>query len=207
MSNTYTNNIQLAQPASGDRTWNVAVNANAAAIDALSPVGALAVTTTEAPSATLNVKVAAGNYVRQDGSVGVYAGVSSQAVTATATNYLFVDLTAAGAVVVNTTGFPTTAHVRLAVVAAGSAAIASIADQRIGLTVIGSTLDGVNLTFGTVTGTKVGTAANQKLAFFGATPVVQPTVGAGTAGATYTSIEQGMLQAVYNAVRALGLGS
>jgi hypothetical protein len=32
-------------------------------------------------------------------------------------------------------------------------------------------------------------------------------MGAATAGGTYTSTEQSMLQAVYNAVRALGLGS
>jgi hypothetical protein len=32
-------------------------------------------------------------------------------------------------------------------------------------------------------------------------------MGAATAGATYTSNEQSMLQAVYSAVRSLGLGS
>lgn len=35
----------------------------------------------------------------------------------------------------------------------------------------------------------------------------QPTMGSATAGATYTSNEQAMIQAVYNAVRALGLGT
>ena len=47
MSNTYTPNVQLAMPASGDRTWNVALNANSSALDVLAPVGSLAVTTTE----------------------------------------------------------------------------------------------------------------------------------------------------------------
>jgi hypothetical protein len=42
-----------------------------------------------------------------------------------------------------------------------------------------------------------GTANNQ----------AQPTMGAATAGASYTTNEQAMLQAVYNAVRALGLGT
>jgi hypothetical protein len=32
-----------------------------------------------------------------------------------------------------------------------------------------------DITFGTVTGTKIGTAANQKLAFYNATPIVQPS--------------------------------
>jgi len=35
--------------------------------------------------------------------------------------------------------------------------------------------DGVDIAFGTSTGTKVGTATNQKLGFFNATPIVQPT--------------------------------
>ena len=38
MANTYTSNVQLAMPATGDRTWNVPVNANAETLDALAPV-------------------------------------------------------------------------------------------------------------------------------------------------------------------------
>jgi hypothetical protein len=207
MANTYTPNIQLAMPAPGDRTWNVAVNGNGHALDALAPVGGLAVVTTEVPSATLNVHVAAGNYLRQDGTVATYAGSVSQAMTASATNYLYLDLTNSGALVANTSGFPTTAHVRLATVVAGATTITSITDARVAFHVAGSFVDGANLTFGTVTGTQIGTAATQKLAFFGKNPVVQPTMGAATAGASYTSNEQAMLNAVYAAVRALGLGS
>lgn len=206
MANTYTPNVQLAMPASGDRTWNVPVNGNSQVLDSLAPV-ALAVVTTEVPSATLNVHVAAGSYLRQDGTIGTYAGSVSQAMTASATNYLYLDLTNSGSLVVNTSGFPTTAHVRLATVVAGVTTITTITDARVAFNVIGSFVDGVNLTFGTSTGTQIGTAASQKLAFFGATPIVQPTMGAATAGTSYTSHEQTMLQAVYNAVRALGLGS
>jgi hypothetical protein len=207
MSNTYTSNVQLAMPASGDRTWNVALNANCSTLDALAPVGSLAVTTTEAPSASLNVKVAAGNYVNPGGSIGVFAGVSSRAMTTSATNYLYLDLTNSGTLTVNTTSFPSTAHVRLAVVIAGAGVISGIVDNRVAFSVIGSFADGINLTFGTNTGTQVGTAPNQKLAFFGKTPIVQPTLGAATAGPSYTTNEQAMLTAVYNAIRALGLGS
>lgn len=56
----------------------------------------------------------------------------------------------------------------------------------------------------TTTGTKIGTATNQKLGFFNATPVVQQTGGAATAGALYTATEQGMLQKVYDALRTFG---
>ena len=65
----------------------------------------------------------------------------------------------------------------------------------------------MNITLGTATGTQIGTAATQKLSFFGHTPAVQPTMGAATAGTSYTANEQAMLNAVYSAVRALGLGS
>lgn len=45
------------------------------------------------------------------------------------------------------------------------------------------------------------------IGFFGATPVVQQTMGAATAGAAYTATEQTMLQAVYDAVRNIGIGT
>ena len=108
---------------------------------------------------------------------------------------------------VNTSGFLATAHVRLVTVVAGPSSITSIADARIAFCVVGSVDDGVNLTFGTVTGTQIGTAANQKLGFFGKTPIVQPTLRAATAGASYSTNEQTMLNAVYTAIRALGLGN
>lgn len=207
MANTYTSNVQLAMPASGDRTWNVPVNANAETLDALAPVGALAVVTTEVPSATLNVHVAPGNYLKQDGTIGTYARSASQPMTASATNYLYLDLTSSGNLTVNTSGFPTTAHVRLATVIASASTITTITDMRVAFRVIGSYADGVNLTLGTAVGTQIGTAANQKLAFFGKTPIVQPTLGAATAGTSFTTNEQTMLNAVYAAFRALGLGS
>ena len=48
---------------------------------------------------------------------------------------------------------------------------------------------------------------DSKIGFFGATPVVKQTLGVTTAGATYTSTEQGMLQRVYDAIRTYGLGT
>jgi hypothetical protein len=194
-------------PAPGDRTWNVPVNGNAQLLDALAPIGSLAVVMTEVPSATLHVNVAAGNYLRQDGTIGSYGGAMTRPMTASATNYLYLDLTNSGSLTVNTSGFPTTAHVRLAAVVAGSSTITSITDARVAFSVIGSFADGVSLTVGTAIGTQIGTAANQKLGFFGKTPVIQPILGPATAGTTYTSNEQTMLNAVYAAVRAVGLGS
>jgi hypothetical protein len=56
-------------------------------------------------------------------------------------------------------------------------------------------LDGKNMAFGTTTGTKIGTATTQKLSFWNATPIIQPTtaVTAATlvsnAGTTLTSTD------------------
>jgi hypothetical protein len=90
---------------------------------------------------------------------------------------------------------------------AGATSLSSIADNRQCFDVVGSWADGVNITLGSATGTQLGTAPTQKLGFFGKAPTIQPTMGAATAGSTYTTNEQAMLQAVYNAVRTLGLGS
>jgi hypothetical protein len=206
MSTTYTSNLKLGKPAVADRNWDVPVNANADTLEALSPIGGLCVSPAEIPSASLNVRVAAGAYQFQDGTVGSYAGNPSYGVTASSTVALYLDLTAAGALTA-AGSFPATAHIRLATVVAGVAAITSITDARVVCGPAGAIADGVSLTVGTTTGLKIGTATTQKLGFFGHTPAVQPTMGAATASGSYTSAEQTMLNAVYSAVRALGLGS
>jgi hypothetical protein len=206
MSTTYTPNIQLGQPGLGDTGWNTPLNNNCTTLDGLSPIGGLCVTLHEVPSTTLNVAVSAGNYVKQDGTVATYAGTASQAITASTTKVLYLDLTSSGALTV-AASYPATAHVRLATVVVGSGSITSITDNRQVFDVCGSVLDGTNWSFGTTTGTQIGTATSQKIGFFGKTPIVQPTMGSATAGGTYTATEQGMLQAAYNALRNLGLGS
>jgi len=279
MSNTYTPNVGLAQPASGDQTWNVPLNANSTLLDVLAPVGNLCVTTTEIPSASCNVHIAAGQFVKQDGSIGTFAGVASQGCTANATSAVYLDGANAWALTV-AASYPATPHVRLAAVVAGASTITSIVDNRQCFTVCGSIAEGVNLTLGSSTGTQIATAASQKLGFYGATPVVQPaattdlrtalinlglyasggatplnlnggalaagsasiadggnvavgtgtgtrigtatgqklgfygatpvaqqTMGALTAGGSYSSNEQTMLQTLWNVMRSLGLGS
>jgi hypothetical protein len=206
MSNTYTPNTKLAMPALGDTGWSVPVNGNTAALDALTPVGHLAVTTKEVPSASLNVAVAAGWFVQPNGSAIQYAGNPSFAVTANSTVVLYFDGTNSWALTA-AASYPSTSHVRLATVVAGATTISSIADNRKCFVTCGAWADGMSITLGTNTGSQIGTTASQKLGFFGKTPTVQPTMGAATAGASYTGNEQTMLQTVYNAIRALGLGS
>ncbi len=80
-------------------------------------------------------------------------------------------------------------------------------DNRKPFTVAGSIQDGTEWTLGTTNGLQIGTSTSQKVGFFGKTPTTQQTMGSATAGSSYGTNEQTMLQAVYNAARALGLGS
>jgi hypothetical protein len=64
--------------------------------------------------------------------------------------------------------------------------------------------DANNLVFGTGTGTKIGTATNQKIGFFNATPVVQPAANPDTSGATLAALETEVNQ-LKATLRSLGL--
>lgn len=211
MSTTYTTNTKQAKPAAADRNWDVALSGNMDLLDALAPVGGGCVTLHETPSASLDVDVAGCFYNATDGTVGTYAGAASQAMTASNTNYLFLD--GSGTLTVNTTGFPTTVHFRLATVVADTATITSITDSRVTLQPLaaaclllagGTLTDGANIAVGTSTGTKIGTATSQKLGFFNKTPAAQQTGGSATASGSYTATEQGMLQKAYDALRTFG---
>lgn len=62
------------------------------------------------------------------------------------------------------------------------------------------------LTFGTTLGTRIGTATNEKLAFWNATPIVQPTALADvTGGATVDAEVRTALNALLAKLRATGL--
>lgn len=64
---------------------------------------------------------------------------------------------------------------RLNIALASNAAGGELAAILNGTITIGPTYsDGVNLAFGTTTGSQIGTGATQKLAFYGTTPIVQP---------------------------------
>lgn len=132
MASTYTTNAGLAKPGTNDSGWGTTLNGDIDQLDGLSAIGNGAVKPTEIPSASLNVRVAACSFIkRSDGSVVTTTATASQAMTGSATNYVY--LTATGTLTVNTSGFPGTgtAHVRLAVVVAGVSTITSITDARL----------------------------------------------------------------------------
>lgn len=204
MSTTYTPSIGLREVGLGDTGWNVPLNSNCDTLDALSPIAGLAVTLKENPSASLNVKVAAGNVIAQDGTITSYGGTTSQAITASSTAYLYLNGPTSWALSVGTT-FPTTAHVRLAAVSSGTTTISSITDARIATNVSGTVLDGTSWSVGLTGGLKIGTATTQKIGFYNATPVAQSTGGSAVAGSSYSTVTQGMMDRMYVALRAVGI--
>ena len=67
-------------------------------------------------------------------------------------------------------------------------------------------LDGRNIQLGKTTGTKLGTATSQKLAFYGNTPVNQPdTVAEATGGNTIDSQSRTAIAALISRLKELGL--
>lgn len=185
MPDTFTGS-NIRKPGNNASGWDALLNANFDLLQDLLPP--LMVAATEVPSATLFVKVLAGSFRKSDGTIVDYAGTSSQALTASATNYLY--LTDAGVLTVNTTGWPaTTWHVRLAIATTGATTVTAIAHQRVlavssgkngntlYLSLAGGTLDDsagvVVVNTGTTSGTRIG-GTGAKLALFGATPIVQP---------------------------------
>jgi len=199
MASTYTTNTKLAKPAVGDTGWGTTLNGDFNTLDALNPLGGLAVTTHEVPSASLNVDVAAGNYVKQDGTIGSYAGSTGNAITSSTTKVLYLDGTSSYALTI-AASYPSTAHVRLGTVVAGSSTITSVTDNRQSFPVCGNIADGIAWTIGSTNGLQIGTVSTQKFAVLGATPAAQQTGGSATASGSYTSTEQGMLQKAYNAL-------
>ncbi len=184
MSTIYTHNAKLAKPAVADRNWNLPLNANADALDALAPIGGLCVTTAESPSASLIVQAASGRFQKADGTVGAFSGSASTTLPPSLTSVLY--LTDAGSLVVSTTGYPATPHVPLATVVTNTTAVVSLTDDRVVCGVAGAgarpflplaggaLAEGADVALGVSTGTRIGTAPSQKLGFWNASPVARP---------------------------------
>lgn len=130
MADSYSANQGWTLQATGDTNWGQVLNAIFQSIDALGAIGPLAVKTLEQPtSQSLYVVISAGVFEKSDGTLVSFGGNTGYAVTASATNYLW--LTDAGVLTANTTGFPAgTNIVPLAIVVAGTATITSITDAR-----------------------------------------------------------------------------
>src|SRR5262245_36718059 len=143
MATSYTSKVRLAKPGTSDTGWGPLITGDLDALDELGPVGGLVVATAKTPSASLNVRVAAGKFADQSGAVQSYTGTPSQVVAANSTKVLYLD-GAAGWALTFGTAYPSTPHVRLATVVTGSSTVTSITDDRQCFVVAGSIADGVN---------------------------------------------------------------
>jgi hypothetical protein len=129
MSTQYTINVGLGYWQLDDTNWHIPYQASMQLVDALTPVGALAVRAREIPSTSLFVAISAGHFRNAAGAYVAYGG-TTVAVAASTTSYLW--LTDAG-VYTTGTAWPSTGHVRLAIVAAGATTLSSITDARVTL--------------------------------------------------------------------------
>ncbi len=213
MATTYTPNAGFQKPATSDRNWDVPINANADALDGLTAIGALAVTTTEYPSATLNVAIAAGNFIKSDGTIVNFMGASSYSIPSSSTVVFWLDDSGD---LHSGSSFPTTAHLRLAQVISASSSIDTIIDERIQCSVMGTGLGFVLKAGDTMTGALtiaspssmspvvVADPVNRLIGFFGATPAGQATAlslltsAAGTASSTLGDVGATFSQSAIN---------
>ncbi len=181
MSNTYTTNTRLAKPGASDRGWGTTLNANADVLDALAPVGGLVVAPTEQPSTTLNVRVAAGRFVRSTGVEVSYGGTASQALTASTTSYLYLTDAASPVLTVNTTGFPAagTPHLPLATVATGASSVALVTDRRPAFACVNVSVSGAPTTATYITQTADATLSNEQALSTLATGLLKVTTATG----------------------------
>lgn len=182
MATTYTTNARLRKPGPTDRGWDVPINANADALDALTALGALATTAADPAIAPRSVRISAGAYVKLDGTVGQFAGEAARVVPASSTTCLWIG---ADGNLVAGDAFPASAHVRLARVDADAATVVRVVDQRVQCSAAGSGLGFVLKAGDTVAGPfAVATAATgtavfavdasaRAVGFFGAAPATQ----------------------------------
>jgi hypothetical protein len=167
VATTYTTNARLQKPGTADRGWDMPINANADALDGMAAIGGLAVTITESPSASLNVRAAAGTFVMADGTIGVFGGATSIPLPASATTYLWLSPTG---VLTQGTSFPSAAHLRLAQVVTGATTVTKVIDQRVCFSVQGAGLGFVLKAGDTMSGPLAIVNATSNASVFSADP-------------------------------------
>lgn len=191
MADSYTTRCRMPVPALNDPDWRTRIDAMRDFLDGVNAIGGGVVVATETPSSTLNVKVSALVYRKADGTLGSYAGTSSQAISASTTKCLY--LTDAGVLTVGS-AWPTSGYyLPLAVVVAGASTITSIADARSPLSVVsgGATSGTATLVAGTVTVTTAAVAAGSIILVSRRTAagtLGQLSIGTVTAGTSFTIV-------------------
>jgi hypothetical protein len=128
VSTQYTNKLKLGYWQLNDQNWHLPFEADIVLLDGMAALTALCVTIHEDGGATsLNVDIAAGTYLKQDGTLGTVSA-TSKLLAASTTKVIYVDDT--GTVQV-ATSYPSTPCIPLATVTTGSAAVTAIVDNRV----------------------------------------------------------------------------
>jgi hypothetical protein len=202
MATTYTTNVRLQMPAASDRHWDVPLNANAQYLDSLKALGGLAVTTLEAPSASLSCRISAGTFVKSNGTLVTFGGTASLAIPASVTSLIW--LTDSGLPGVGSV-YPATPYLPLAHDA--RAAYQSIGANTVFVAKAGDTISGPLQVVSPSTGMAVLSIdpVNQLVGFFGVTPATQTAKitamtdsTGGTAGGTLTNVSSTYTQGILN---------
>jgi len=190
VSTTYTAKAGFPVPQLNDLNWHLPIQALITGLDTFAAIGPFSVTpsspglTAALPSGSLGVSVAGGTFLNASGNVVNYSGSANNLMTASSTTKLWLD---DSGVLYTGSSYPSsTQFFPLATVTTGTASVTAIADDRIlwrsyggssagYVAKAGDTLgDGSNFVLGTTSGSRIGTASTQMLAFYGATPIVQP---------------------------------
>ena len=128
MSTQFEPNLGLGYWQLDDPNWHLPFQADIIMLGA-SALGQLAVSLTENPSASLHVNVSAGSYRKANGTLGTYAGSTSNALPNNATTMLW--LTDGGTLTTGSAFPTTTAYVPIATVTTLAGLVTTIVDSRI----------------------------------------------------------------------------
>ncbi|CAB4131042.1 hypothetical protein UFOVP124_52 [uncultured Caudovirales phage] len=188
-SSVYTAKAGFPLPQLNQLNWHVPIQNLIGALDKHAAIGPFCATPADPgtsaalPSTSLSVSVAGGIFLNASGNQTTYSG-GTFALSASSTTMLWLD---DSGVLYSGSTYPTgTQFLPLATVTTGTSTVTAISDDRIFWRTFGGSAsgyigkagdtlgDGSNFALGTTTGTRIGTATTQKLAFFAATPIVQP---------------------------------
>ena len=188
VSTSYTAKAGFPIPQLNDLNWHLPIQSLIASLDSQAALGPFCVTASDPgtvsalPSTTLGVSVGGGVFLNASGNLTSFTGGSTTLSASTATKVWLDD----SGILYTGTSYPSgTQILQLATVTTGTASVTAISDDRIlwrsyggssagYVSKAGDTLgDGSNYVLGTTTGSRIGTSSTQKLAFYGATPVVQ----------------------------------
>lgn len=134
-------------------------------------------------AATILIRVSAGGTLTSGG------GAAFGATSAGGSTHFLLAPTNAGDVGLKVLGFTSQTADLTQWQSPSGVTVASVSAVGLGLFAGLSITDAKDITFGTTTGTKIGTGATQKIGYWGATPVVQPVAVADATGGTVIDTE------------------